>query len=111
MLATERRSAMKRMMVRYRVKPDQAAQNEALVQAVYKELDQQKPAGLRYATFKLDDGVTFVHLVSNETEHEQSPLMAVPAFQRFLESIGDRCDEPPVSTTLHEVGSFRFFDK
>jgi hypothetical protein len=33
-----------------------------------------KPTGLRYATFKLDDGVSFVHLASNDTEHGPSPL-------------------------------------
>jgi hypothetical protein len=101
---------MKRMVVRYKVKPDQAAKNEALVRAVYEELHHSKPAGLRYATFKLDDGVTFAHLVSNETESDQSPLMQVPAFQRFLEGIGDRCEEAPISTELQVVGAYGFFD-
>jgi hypothetical protein len=32
------------------------------------------PTGLRYATFQLDDGVSFVHLASNDTEHGPSPL-------------------------------------
>jgi hypothetical protein len=31
----------------------------------------------------------------------------VAAFQRFQEDIRARCDEPPVVTTLSEVGSFR----
>jgi hypothetical protein len=29
---------------------------------------------VRYAAFQLDDGVSFVHLVSNDTEHGPSPL-------------------------------------
>jgi hypothetical protein len=33
-----------------------------------------KPTGLRYATFQLDDGVSFVHLASNDTEPGPSPL-------------------------------------
>ncbi len=101
---------MKRMEVRYTVKPDQVEKNEALVRAVYEELDQTQPAGLRYATFKLDDGVTFVHLVSNETEEPQSPLAKLKAFQRFVENVGERCDEAPVTIELREVGSYRFFD-
>jgi len=31
---------------------------------VYDELHERNPDGLRYATFQLDDGVSFVHLRS-----------------------------------------------
>jgi hypothetical protein len=91
-------------MVRYKVKPDRAAENEELVRAVYDELHRTDPAGLRYATFKLEDGVSFVHLASTEDGH--NPLPDVQAFKRFQENIAERCDEPPVVTQLHEVGSF-----
>jgi len=46
---------MRQLMVRYRVKPDQAATNEQLVRAVYSELHRTEPSGLRYATFQLDE--------------------------------------------------------
>ena len=46
---------MRRVMVRYRVRPEQVAANEELVRAVYAELDRARPDGFRYATFKLDD--------------------------------------------------------
>ena len=95
------------VMVRYKVKPDRAAENEELVRAVYDELQRTEPAGLRYATFQLDDGVSFVHLASIETEDGHNPLSDVTAFERFQENIGDRCDEPPVVTELREIGSFR----
>jgi hypothetical protein len=39
-------------MVRYKVKPDGAAENEELVRAFYDELRRTEPAGLRYATFQ-----------------------------------------------------------
>jgi Antibiotic biosynthesis monooxygenase len=101
---------MRRVMVRYKVKPDRAAENEQLVRAVYEELRRTEPEGLRYATFQLGDGVSFVHLASIETEDGHSPLAKVPAFRRFQENIGDRCDEAPVATELREIGSFRLFD-
>jgi hypothetical protein len=50
-----------RVMVRYGVKPDQAAANGDLVRAVYDELNSSRPSGLKYATFQLEDGVSFVH--------------------------------------------------
>jgi hypothetical protein len=92
-------------MVRYKVKPDRVEENEALVRAVYEELHRDEPAGLRYATFRLDDGVSFVHVAA--TDDGQSPLTEVEAFERFQADIRDRCDEPPVVTELHEIGAFR----
>jgi hypothetical protein len=101
---------MRHVMVRYKVKPNRAAENEVLVRAVYEELRRTEPEGLRYATFQLGDGVSFVHLASVETEDGHSPLSEVPAFKRFQENIGNRCDEAPVATELREIGSFRLFD-
>jgi hypothetical protein len=98
---------MHQVIVRYRVKPERAAENEELVRAVYAELHRTKPAGLRYATFQLDDGVSFVHLASNDTEDGQSPLSDVQAFKRFQENIDDRCEEGPVVSSVREIGSYR----
>ncbi len=99
---------MQQVIVRYRVKPERAAENEELVRAVYAELNRTKPAGLRYATFQLDDSVSFVHLASNDTEDGQSPLSDVQAFKRFQENIDDRCEEGPVVSSVREIGSYRF---
>ena len=101
-------SAMRRVMVRYKVKPDRAAENEALVRAVYEELARTQPAGLHYATFALEDGVSFVHLSTLETEDGRNPLSEVEAFARFQEGVGDRCEEGPVVAPLREVGSFQW---
>jgi quinol monooxygenase YgiN len=95
---------MRQVMVRYRVKPDRVAENEKLVRAVYEELRRVAPAGLRYATYRLDDGVSFVHVSSSEDE--RSPLSDLDAFRRFQENISDRCEEQPVVTELSEIGSF-----
>ena len=96
-------------VVRYRTKPDRADENQALVEKVFAELDGNRPAGLRYATFRLADGVSFVHVASIETEDGHNPLPAVQAFKQFQEHIGDRCDEAPAAEELSEIGSFRFF--
>ncbi len=89
---------MTRVLVRYKVKPEHTAENERLVRAVYDELRRTEPGGFHYATFQLDDGVTFVHLASTESDDGQTPLAKLEAFRRFQENIGDRCDEPPVVT-------------
>jgi hypothetical protein len=94
---------MTRVMVRYKVKPERAAENEALVRAVYDELAATQPAGLRYATFKLEDGLSFIHLAELE---EQVELASVAAFRRFRQGLEERCDEPPVRVVLSKIGSF-----
>jgi hypothetical protein len=97
---------MPHVMVRYRVHPERVAENEELVRAVYDELAASQPEGLQYATFKLPDGLTFVHVAQHD---EPNPLPATAAFQRFQEGIRARCEEPPVVTELHEIGSYRLF--
>jgi quinol monooxygenase YgiN len=96
---------MRQVMVRYKVKPDRVEENEALVRAVYDELAAGEPAGLRYATFRLDDGVSFLHIAA--VEGERNALAEVEAFARFQAGVRERCEEPPVVTELHEVGSYR----
>jgi hypothetical protein len=98
---------MKRVMVRYTVKAERASENERYIQAVFAQLERDKPAGLRYASFKLDDGVSFVHLASVETADGSNPLLALAAFKEFTAQIKDRCEGPPVTVDLHEVGSYR----
>jgi len=100
---------MSKVMVRYEVKPECAQENEELVRAVYEELERTGPAGLQYATFRLDDGVSFVHVASSATEDGSNPLVEVKAFQEFQKHVIERCEEPPVASRLDEVGSFRFW--
>ena len=100
---------MKTMMVRYTVRPEHVAENERDVRKVFDQLNDSKPAGLRYASFKLGDDGGFVHIVSQEQAEGYSPLSDVPAFRAFTAAIERRCDVRPVVTTLTEVGSYRFF--
>lgn len=100
---------MKRVMVRYRVKAERAEENRRHIAAVFAELERARPAGLRYASFTLDDQVTFVHLASIETADGTNPLVALAAFRDFTARIRDRCEEPPVTSELHEVGAYRLF--
>lgn len=95
---------MPRILVQYRVKADRAADNIALIQAVFAQLVREAPPGLRYASYVLPDGVSFVHLAT--TEGPANPLLALSAFRAFTEQIKDRCEEPPRSSELEEVGSY-----
>jgi hypothetical protein len=97
---------LKWMMVRYTVKADRADENVGYITRVFEQLQQVQPAGLRYASFRFDDGVSFMHVVGVDPALEQNPLPSLAAFKEFTEQIQDRCVEPPVTTGLHEVGSY-----
>ena len=100
---------MTRLMVRYKVRPEQAAANEQAIEAVFAQLWEQSLPGLRYASFKLEDGVSFVHIFEGEAEQDRETLRSLPAFKAFSSAIRDRCEEQPVVTRLDEVGSYRMF--
>jgi hypothetical protein len=98
---------MQQDLIRYRTQPEQADANAKLIQAVYEELRRTQPDGLSYATFRLADQVTFLHLV--RTEQTPSPLLAVRAFGEFQAGIADRCEQLPVREQLTMIGSYRLF--
>jgi quinol monooxygenase YgiN len=96
---------MKTLMVRYKTAETHGDENEALVRAVFEELRSRAPGGIRYASYRLADGVTFVHIATLETPDE-NPLVALPAFKAFQKELKDRCVEQPVVTEVSVVGSY-----
>ena len=96
---------MRTVMVRYKTSEARANENEALVRAVFDQLRSRAPEGLRYASYRLADGVTFIHIATLATPGE-NPLTALPAFKTFQAQLADRCVEPPVVTELTDVDSY-----
>jgi len=100
---------MRKVVVRYTTKPDQADRNQQLVERVFEELAATDPGGVRYATFRLADGVTFVHIASLERDDGSNPLGETAAFKEFQRELPGRCAEPPAPQDATVVGSYRFF--
>jgi hypothetical protein len=97
---------MQRVMVRYTVKPGRAAENEWYVEQVFAELARTAPVGMQYAVFKLDDGVTFVHVYAHESDEGRGPLPELAAFKAFRAGLDDRCEVAPVRVTMQAMGTF-----
>jgi hypothetical protein len=95
---------MRRVLVSYKVKRERVEEHERLVRAVFAELGQAAPPGIRYGAFKHPDGVSFVHIAF--VEAAANPLDAIAAFAAFTAKIRERCDEPPQVTELTEVGAY-----
>ena len=94
------------VIVRYTTRADAAEENQRLVEKVFAELAATEPDGLRYATFRLADGVSFVHVAM--IDGDSNPLQQVAAFQEFTREIGQRCVEGPNAGPATMVGSYRF---
>jgi hypothetical protein len=80
-------------------------ENEKFIRAVYTELGEVKPEGFSYSTFKLEDGVSFVH-IAHLADGAKAPLTGIKAFQEFQHGVKDRCEELPVVSKATEVGSY-----
>ena len=99
---------MSARVIRYRTKPESADENQQLVERVFAELDEMGATGFSYATFRLDDGVSFVHVVVEDDGADAAvSLAAVPAFQAFQAGITERCEEQPIAVTATLVGAHR----
>jgi hypothetical protein len=100
---------METTIVRYKVKVDHVEENKAFIRRVFEELDASKPDGLRYVSFNLADGVSFVHIAVVESADGDNPLPKTAAFKDFVADIKDRCEEPPAASSADIVGSYRLF--
>lgn len=94
-------------VVRYEAKPDRADENQQLVEAVFAQLEEREPEGFTYKVFRLEDGVSFIHVVIEHDVDEPDSLQDVPAFQAFVADIADRCAVAPVATGATVVGGYR----
>jgi hypothetical protein len=92
-------------VIRYTTKPQSADENERLIRAVFAELATEKPEGLHYASFRLDDGVSFLHVAV--VDGDENPLTKSAAFGEFQAGIQDRVAEGPVQADATPIGSYR----
>ncbi len=94
------------MLITSKVKADKVDENTELIRKVFEQLKEQSPSGVHYAVFKDPDSNKFVHLVSAEKDNTE--LAQLPAFIAYRENAEQRFEEPPTSTTLEVIGSYRF---
>jgi hypothetical protein len=93
-------------VVRYQTTPEGADENERLVRAVFAELAASNPGKLQYASFRLDDGVSFLHVAV--VDGDVNPLNSSPAFSDFQADLKERCAAPPNPVRASVIGSYGF---
>ena len=97
----------KSMIVRYRTKAEAADENQRLVAGALAELAADGPGGLRYAAFRLADGVSFVHIVRYETE--DAPCRGRRRSRRSRMGSLVAWTGPAVADEATLIGSYRFW--
>ena len=99
---------MKATVVQYRAKPERADENQRLIEAVFADLEKRDAKGFTYKVFRLEDNVSFVHVVVEHDDVDKpDSLQDVPAFQAFVSEIAERCDVFPVAKGATVVGGWR----
>jgi hypothetical protein len=93
------------VIVRYQTRPEAADENARLVEGVFASLAEVDPGDFRYTTYRLADGVTFVHVA--HLDGTANPLSTLPAFAEFQRDLSQRCVEQPAPSEATVVGSYR----
>jgi hypothetical protein len=96
------------LMVRSTVKAEHAADVEMAVKRLFAAIQQAQPQGIRYATCRLADGVTYVALLEL-ADGVNNPLPALPEFRDFLENLKQWTADQPISESLAVIGAYRLF--
>jgi hypothetical protein len=93
------------VVVRYRTRPDQAESNAHLIEAVFRELAETKQDSVSYTVFRLEGGVSFVHVAVDP----QRILPGLAAFQAFQQDLAARLEDGPNAAPATVVGSHGTF--
>jgi len=99
---------MSHTIVTYTVKPGRAEENAALVRAVFDELAETQPTGLRYAVFYLPDSRQFIHLYTDGGS--PAGVQALDSFKAFVAGAEDRHERPASFAQPELIGDYRTFD-
>lgn len=96
------------MMVRARVEADSVDEIEAAGSKVFSALYRERVQGIRYATCRLPDGVTYLNLLQLD-DGIRNPLPALPEGKEFQANLNRWLAEPATSESLTVIGSYRLF--
>lgn len=98
------------LTVRATLKQEHVADAEAAVRRMFAAIAREGLEGIRYASIKLADGVTFVAMLEIE-DGVENPLPALPEAQEFYASLPGWYAEPPEVGPGTVIGSYRLFSE
>lgn len=96
---------MQHNIIQYTVKEGRAPENESLIKAIFAQLQELRPAGIRYTVFKKTENI-FVHLIAFDSEAANKAFTELPAFRAFQTGIKERVQEAPARSALLQIGNY-----
>jgi len=98
------------LTVRAKMKEEHVDEAVAAVQRMFAAIEREGLEGIRYASMRLEDGLTFLALLEVE-DGVENPLPALPEAQEFYASLpGWYAEEPEVGPGT-VIGSYRLFSE
>jgi hypothetical protein len=94
--------------VRATLKPEHVADAEAAVRRMFAAIEREGLEGIRYASVRLADGVTFLALLEVE-DGVENPIPGLPEAQEFYASLPGWYAEEPDVVPGTVIGSYRLF--
>jgi hypothetical protein len=97
---------MKALTVQYRVRPEFVDANIGNIRKVMEALRADPVEGMQYASFRLDDGETFVHINMAQDTETMGKLNDIAAFKDFQAALkASNPLTPPKVTKLNLIGA------
>jgi hypothetical protein len=96
------------MMVRAKINVDSIDEIESAGRKLFSAIEREQLQGIRYASCRLPDGVTYLNLLQLE-DGIQNPLPALPEGKEFGQKLKSWLAEPVTSESLTIIGSYRLF--
>lgn len=102
---------MKTIRVTYTVKSAFASKNKENVRAFIKDLEKIHHPAIRYAAYVGEDGQTFTHIASYESDEGQKVLFGLESFKSFQKQRDDSGLEvaPRIETIETVATSYNLF--
>ena len=94
--------------VRATLKEEHVAEAEAAVRRMFAAIEREGIEGIRYASIRLEDGVTFLAVLEVE-DGVENPLHALPEAQQFYGNLPNWYAETPEVGPGTVIGSYRLF--
>ena len=95
---------MRQILVRYKVKPEHAVENQRLLEAVFAELKAKAPPGTRYLVLKMPDE-SYVHFAM--AEEGMPAFTGYESFKTYTADAKSRLAEGPVQVEATIIGNYR----
>ncbi|WP_369261026.1 hypothetical protein [Streptomyces sp. R35] len=93
------------LMVRSTAKPESVGELEEALKKMFAAIERERPAGVRYASYRLPDGVTYVAQLEL-ADGVENPLPAIAEFREFQAGLKDWLAGPPSAERFEIRGAY-----